>query len=121
MRIFTLLRRYFARIGPLLLILSWALLTARQASAEGVYDLDHQIRFNVLDRIEYDPRSGQFALIGHEDRAYRSNRLPYLQYLATFLENPNPAFSLDWTPESYRRADDLFSRFHSQEEWKRVV
>ncbi|CAN0509588.1 unnamed protein product, partial [Phaeothamnion confervicola] len=63
--------------------------------------------FNVLDQVEYDPRTQKVSLAGHYDPAFGSQRIPYLQYFATFLDYPRPRFSLDPTPESRAAWNEL--------------
>jgi hypothetical protein len=89
---------------------------AGPAQASGPYALDGQIDFNVLDQVEYDPQTRKLVLLGHQDDKYDTPAIPYLQYLATLLDQPNPEFSLNWTPDSERRVDELFRRLDSDEE-----
>ena len=89
---------------------------AGPAQASGPYALDGQIDFNVLDQVEYDPQTRKLVLLGHQDDKYDTPAIPYLQYLATLLDQPNPEFSLNWTPDSERRVDELFRRLDSDAE-----
>ena len=75
----------------------------------GVYTLDREYDFNVLDVVYYDQGSRQISLVGHRDEHFKGPRIPYLQHLATLLENPTPKFTLNLTPESYRRASAFFN------------
>lgn len=77
--------------------------------------------FNVLDQVEYDPRTQKVSLAGHYDPAFGSQRIPYLQYFATFLDYPRPRFSLDPTPESRAAWNELSKRLKSEDEWKKIV
>lgn len=80
------------------------------APGKGLYALDDQISFNVLDSVYYDPAEDVLSLIGHFDSRYRGNKIPYLQHLAVLLRNPRPEFSLNWTPDSQRRVDAFFNQ-----------
>jgi len=77
---------------------------------EGIYRFDEEVTFNVLDSISIDPETGQLSFLGHFDSRYSGPRIPYLQHLAAFLNNPKPQFSLEWTPESERKIDEFFER-----------
>jgi hypothetical protein len=79
-------------------------------SAAGLYALDDQTPFNVLDSVYYDPSNDVLSLVGHFDDRYRGPKIPYLQHLAVLLQNPKPEFSLNWTPESERKMDAFFSQ-----------
>jgi hypothetical protein len=107
-------------ILPTLIALAAALiLPAFNAQAEvrgGLYDVESKIPFNILDSVYYDAKSGQLALIGHRDNRFKGPAIPYLQHLATLLENPKPEFTLTWTPESNRRVDSLLARELTQKE-----
>src|SRR5436189_1002606 len=89
--------------------------------AHTVYDLDNEITFNVLDQVEYDPKTGKIALIGHHDPSYGDDRAPYLQYLATLLDSPSPDFSLEWTSASEARVDELHNRLRSPAEARKLI
>jgi len=82
----------------------------------GLYDVESKITFNVLDSVYYDPASGELALIGHHDERFKDTGIPYLQHLATLLENPRPKFTLTWTSDSNRRVDSLLARELTQRE-----
>jgi len=92
-----------------------------RALAASIYDLESGITFNVLDRVEYNPKSGNIALVGHRDAAYKTSTIPYLNYLATLLDNPTPLFSLEWTPDSERRVAALFERLKSTESANKLI
>jgi hypothetical protein len=85
-------------------------------SEAGLYDVEPKIQFNVLDSAYYDAASGDLALIGHHDDRFKGSVIPYLQHLATFLDNPEPEFSLAWTPDSHRRVDAMLARELTQQE-----
>jgi len=78
-------------------------------------------RFNVLDQVEYDPRTGQIRLAGHFDPNYAAAEIPYLDYLATLLDNPRPVFSLEVTPEANADVAAITARFKSDKEWKGIT
>ena len=86
-----------------------------------VYALEHALAFNVLDKVAFDPSSGQISLLGHFDDRYRGPGIPYLQHLATLLDSPRPRFTLNWTPESSARVDRLFQRMDSDAELRRMA
>ena len=88
------------------------------ALPQGVYQLDRGYDFNVLDEVYYDASSQQISLVGHHDDHFKGPPIPYLEHLATLLENPNPKFTLNLTPDSYRRASAFFnwSPTHQQAE-----
>src|SRR6202023_737756 len=85
------------------------------------YDLDKQTAFNVLDQVEYYPQTGKLILVGHYDGRYDTPVIPYIQYLTTLLEYPSPEFSLSWTADSERRADELRRCLDSDEEWRKLA
>lgn len=85
----------------------------RSGPSSGLYRLEEQFDFNVLDRVEFDADTGHLTLTGHLDPNYATERIPYLQHLAELLEHPNPAFSLEWTAESERKLEDMFTRMDS--------
>jgi hypothetical protein len=89
--------------------------------ASSIYDLDSQITFNVLERVEYNPKNGKIALIGHRDTAYNTSKIPYLEFLATLLDNPTPEFSLEWTPDSERRVEELHKRLSSESTANKLI
>lgn len=78
--------------------------------AAGLYAMDDETPFNVLDSVYYDPSSNVLSLVGHFDARYRGPKIPYLQHLAVLLKSPQPEFSLNWTPESERKVDAFFSQ-----------
>lgn len=88
----------------------------KSATSGGLYDVESAISFNVLDNVYYDAANGKLALVGHHDDRFKGPTIPYLQYLATLLENPKPEFTLTWTPDSSRRVDSLFARELTQKE-----
>jgi hypothetical protein len=91
-------------------------------SVKGLYELDNEYSFNVIDTVFYDTASGQISLSGHYDERFRGLRVPYLQHLATLLEAEKPRFSLEWTPDSQQRVDALFHRTTlSTEEEARMI
>jgi hypothetical protein len=72
--------------------------------------------------VEYYPQTRKLVLLGHRDDRYDTSAIPYIQYLATLLDQPNPEFSLNWTPDSERRVDELFRLLDSdaeREKWER--
>lgn len=90
------------------------------AWADGVgasfYRLDAAIDFNVLDSVRIEPATGTLTLQGHRNARYGNGRIPYLDHLATLLAQPEPQFSLIWTPESEERVEALFRRLDSPAE-----
>jgi hypothetical protein len=78
--------------------------------ATGVYALETDFGFNVLDSIHYDPAAGRLLLLGHHDGRFGGPRIPYLQHLAALLEVDKPEFTLTWTSESERRVDEFLNR-----------
>jgi len=81
-----------------------------ETGATGLYRLEEDITFNVLDRAEFDPESGLLTLAGHLDSRYATGRIPYLQHLAELIDHPRPEFSLNWTPRSEREVDAFLAR-----------
>ncbi len=81
----------------------------------GIYALEQDIVFNVLDRVVIDPQSGQLTLIGHRDSRYGGYHIPYLQHLAEYLEHSEAKFSLNWTLESEHAIDLFLQRMDSME------
>src|ERR1700682_6087788 len=114
--------------------------TARSENSS-IYDLDRELNFNVLDRVEYNPNTKQILLFGHADRNYEKNssyrflnlpylnsllenhtsKIPYLQFLATLLDNSSPEFSLEWTKDSKARVDNWLQGLDSDDVWKELV
>jgi len=89
--------------------------------ATGIYGLEEEIPFNVLDRVVHDPKNGTVALMGHHDPAYPGPRIPYLQHLAELLEDPRPTFSLEWTPASERAVERVAAQLESASEAARLA
>ncbi len=79
------------------------------AEPRGIYSLDRAYDFNVLDSVFYDAGAQQVSLVGHRDEHLKGPQIPYLQHLAILLQNPAPKFTLNLTPESYRRAAAFFN------------
>lgn len=93
-------------LGETLSTLSYgAALTQGSETGSGFYAYEDELNFNALDTVAFDPTAGHLTLAGHFDPEYIGPRIPYLQHLAVLLENPEPEFSLDWTPESERAMD----------------
>jgi hypothetical protein len=76
----------------------------------GIYTIDNDYTFNVLDAIYYDAQTGQLSLSGHFDGRFGGPKIPYLQHLSALLAIDKPEFTLKWTPESEARMNALFSR-----------
>ena len=87
----------------------------------GYYGAEQDISFNVLETVSFDPATGELSIAGRFDPKYAGPRIPYLQHLAVFLENPGPQVSLDWTPESERRVDAFFRRMDNETEMANLV
>jgi hypothetical protein len=83
---------------------------------KGIYSIEKEYSFNVLDSVYYDPSKDQLSLVGHVDNRFSGKKIPYLQHLATLLESPKPEFSLAWTPDSEKRIEGLFAHHISQSE-----
>ena len=77
-------------------------------SPRGIYKLDLDYDFNVLDAVYYDAETRQISLIGHRDERFARLRIPYLHHLATLLETTKPEFTLKPTPDTERRLDGVF-------------
>lgn len=90
-------------------------------SGSGYYGAEQDIGFNVLETVSFDPATGELSIAGHFDPKYAGPRIPYLQHLAVFLENPGPQVSLDWTPEFKRRVDSFFRRMDNEQEMANLV
>ena len=90
--------------------------SGRSDPGGGLYTAGSGTRINVLDKVYYDAATGRLAIIGHYDSRYATPAIPYLDYLATFLENPGPAFSLKWTRRSSRSVDAMLARELTQQE-----
>ncbi len=93
-----------------------AVATHDSGSGSGYFALEDEIAFNVLERIAFDPATRQVTLIGRADPRYVGPRIPYLQHLATLLENPAPEFTLEWTPQTERAVSDFFRRMDDPHE-----
>lgn len=93
---------------------------AQQEHPDGIYQLEQQLVFNVLDQVVLNSDTNQITLIGHLDENYFGPKIPYLQHLATFLDNPHPEFSLRWTTTSEASVDALMQRMDSLEEVKKI-
>jgi hypothetical protein len=70
------------------------------AASQGLYALQPYITFDCLDGVVIDPKTGGVSLIGHRSRPDRLLYIPYFDYLATALDYNDPAFSLEWKPNS---------------------
>lgn len=92
-----------------------------EAPSSGLYELERELTFNVLDGAYFDAASGQISLFGHRDPKRLGPKVPYLQHLAALLENPRPEFTLNWTPESERRVKAFMNRAESPEEARRLA
>jgi PDZ domain len=84
-------------------------------SSRGIYKLDREYDFNVLDAVYYDAATNQISLTGHRDGRFKGSRIPYLQHLATLLETPKPSFTLTVTPASKKKVDTLFNTLNKQQ------
>lgn len=73
-----------------------------------------QANLNVLKYAVVDRTAGTVALIADWDGNYRTGGLPYDDWLATALDSPDPAFSLEWTPESDREIDRFFAQLDQE-------
>lgn len=85
------------------------------------YGAEQEIGFNILETVSFDANTGEIALAGRFDPKYGGPRIPYLQHLAVFLDNPGPQVSLDWTPEFERKVDHFFRRMDSELEMANLV
>ncbi|MEG3619117.1 PDZ domain-containing protein [Magnetovibrio sp. PR-2] len=92
-----------------------------RAQGTGFYGAEQDIGFNVLDNMAYDLHTGQLTLGGHFDPSLGGPRIPYLQHLATLLEQPEPQVSLDWTREFESRIAAFFDRMDNAENMARLV
>jgi hypothetical protein len=86
----------------------------------GIYTLDNELNFNVLDSIYYDAAKDQLSLVGHFDPRFQGPRIPYLEHLAVLLESPKPEFTLTWTPDSKKRVDAFLNRHLSKQEGESI-
>jgi hypothetical protein len=87
---------------------------------QGIYILDNELNFNVLDSVYYDAAKDQLSLVGHFDPRFQGPRIPYLEHLAVLLESPKPEFTLTWTPDSKKRVDALLNRHLSKQEGESI-
>lgn len=88
---------------------------------DGIYRLERQLSFNVLDGAYFDPASAEITLFGHRDTRYEGPRIPYLQHLAALLENPRPEFTLEWTPDSERRVNAFLNQKETRADAQRAA
>lgn len=86
----------------------------------GIYAIDQDSPFNVLDQAVFDPDTGQVTLIGHREAAY-GRMVPYMQHLAALLDNPRPEFSLNWPLGTETKIDALFRRMDNPQEVRRMA
>jgi hypothetical protein len=82
----------------------------------GLYALEEELAFNVLDGVAFDPATRKVTLIGHADPRHVGPRIPYLQHLATLLEHPDPEFTLQWPPETERAVTAFLRRMDDPRE-----
>ncbi len=94
--------------------------SAPRLGTSGIYALEQEIDFNVLDHVVLDTEEGTVHLLGHYDPAYAGPPIPYLQHLATLLENPDPEFSLRWTERSQGQVKELFRKTGDPKEQDRL-
>ncbi len=80
------------------------------ATTAGLYTIEDDYTFNVLDAVSFDKATGELTLAGHFDRRFNGPKIPYLQHLSALLGVAKPEFTLTWTPESEARVDALFAR-----------
>lgn len=90
------------------------------ANPTGIYSLEKEVSFNVLDQVVVNPESSTIALLGHHDARYGGRTIPYLQHLAVLMKHPRPQFSLNWTPASERSVDGLFKKLDNPREMVRL-
>jgi hypothetical protein len=76
----------------------------------GIYTVDNDYTFNVLDAVYYDAKTGMLTLAGHFDGRFRGPKIPYLQHLAALLPLDKPEFTLTWTQDSESQVDALLGR-----------
>jgi peptidyl-prolyl cis-trans isomerase B (cyclophilin B) len=91
------------------------------SDAHGIYELDGEYTFNVLDSVYFDSRSNELSLVGHFDKRFQGSSIPYLQHLATLLKSPKPEFSLTWTPDSEQRVNTLLNWHATEAEGDRIA
>lgn len=87
----------------------------------GIYALDGDIAFNVLESVFYDPATGRLSLVGHYDDRFRGPWIPYLQHLAALLETEKPEFTLTLTPETRKLADAFVRTPISDADLHRII
>jgi len=92
-----------------------------ESNAYGIYSLENDITFNVLDQVVVDPEIGGVTLIGHFDSRYIGRSIPYFQHLAVLLDHPRPRFSLEWTTASKTAVDALLKRLDDPHEMARLA
>ncbi|MFT4553870.1 MAG: hypothetical protein ACI9S8_002513 [Chlamydiales bacterium] len=92
-----------------------------ESIAHGIYELENDITFNVLDQVVVDQETGGVTLLGHFDPRYKGRGIPYYQHLAVLLDHPRPRFTLDWTPESERAVEALLSRLDDPRKMARLA
>jgi len=85
----------------------------------GLYQLETEISFNLLDAVVFDPATGRISLLGHRDPRFAGPPIPYLQHLAALLENSRPSFTLNWTPDSEQRVDRFLASAWSPQDQAR--
>ncbi|MFB9262911.1 PDZ domain-containing protein [Bradyrhizobium erythrophlei] len=86
----------------------------------GLYAIEGDYNFNVLDSVYYNPQTNVLSLIGHLDLRYPGPPIPYLQHLSALLTATRPEFSLRWTPASETQVDLLLKRSLSQTEIAKI-
>jgi len=91
------------------------------AAPRGVYKLDRDYDFNVLDAVSYDAATRQISLAGHRDARFNGPRIPYLQHLAVLLEVAKPEFTLTTTPDSDKRVAAFFNSSLSPQQRNRIT
>jgi hypothetical protein len=100
----------------------WAL-RPKPADPEGsgLYSLENETAFNVLDGAVLDVARGTVTLYGHWDDRVAGPRIPWLQHLAELLEHPQPQFSLGWTTESSKEVDRFLAASSTHKERMRAA
>lgn len=93
---------------------------APRLGTSGIYALEQELDFNVLDHVVLDPEEGTVHLLGHYDPAYAGPPIPYLQHLAVLIESPDPEFSLRWTERSEGQVKELFRKTADPKEQARL-
>lgn len=105
--------------APVSFVRNWE--TQFTTRLSGVYRLEEQLDFNVLDGAWFDATRGQVTLFGYRDAKYLGPQIPYLQHLAALLENPRPEMTLDWTPDSERRVRAFLDRRETRADAQRAA